>query len=575
MGPSDEARSITSSWTGAPSLDLEDLLDELRARASVARRSQARMSQLLEAVVAVSADLDLSEVLGRIVESAAALVDARYGALGVISSDGERLVEFVTCGVSDEERAQIGHPPRGHGILGLLIRDPHPRRVKDISKHPDSYGFPPEHPQMHTFLGAPVRIRDEIFGNLYMAEKQGADEFSDEAEAILVALAAAAGVAIDNARLFDASQRQRQWSDAVAEITQLLLEHEDEDATLTLVARRTLVLSRASAALVAIVGDEGTLRVRGDARADGVGEPRDAVATFVAPMWTEVRSAKQPILLAPVAGDGAPAWRQEAIAALGPAGNGETAVLPLPGHGDVGVLVVSWDEEAESLPRESMPALTAFAQQVGLALLAGRAQRDRALMALLDDRDRIARDMHDHVIQRLFATGLSLQSAARMATRPVVEQRIEDAVDDIDVAIKEIRQAIYHLHRPVRPDETSERLEALSGSFTDALGFPPRLDIDGPVDGLGPALASDVLAVVREGLANAAKHSGARGLDVSVYVDDESVCVVVTDDGRGVDPATAKGGLVNMAERAATRGGSFEILPRTSHGTQLRWRVPR
>ncbi len=577
VGTADETPSISSSWPGAQSLDLDDLVDELKARASAARQSQDRMRQLLDAVVAMSADLDLAEVLGRIVESATALVDARYGALGVISSDGERLVEFVTRGVSTEERARIGHPPRGHGILGLLIRDPQPRRLQDIAEHPDSYGFPPNHPEMHTFLGTPVRIRDEVFGNLYMAEKQGTDGgFSDEDEAILVALAAAAGVTIENARLFDSTQRQRRWSDAVAEITQLLLEREDEDAALGLVARHALVLGRASASLVALVGNDSELEVRAEARAEDQGRPVASVARLVAAMWTEVRSAKQPILLAPATAVETTPWRQEIIAAIGPAGVGPTAVLPLPpGHGDGGVLVVSWDEEAEGLPRESMPSLTDFAQQAGLALLAGRAQKDRALMALLDDRDRIARDMHDHVIQRLFATGLSLQSAGRLATHPAVQPRIEDAVDDIDAAIKEIRQAIYQLHRPVRPAETSARLEALARSSSEALGFVPTLDIEGPVDELAPVVASDVLAVVREGLANAAKHAGAERLDVRVTVDDESVCVVVSDDGSGVDPRRARGGLVNLAERATARGGTFEILPESPRGTVLRWRAPR
>jgi GAF domain-containing protein len=280
------------------------------------------MSQLLDAVVAVSADLDLAEVLGRIVESAVALVDARYGALGVVSADGERLVEFVTRGVSEEARAKIGPPPRGHGVLGLLIRDPQPRRLTEIASHPDSYGFPPNHPQMHTFLGTPVRIRDEVFGNLYMADKQGADAFSDEDEAILVALAAAAGVAIENARLFDASRRQRDWSDAVAEITQVLLEREDEEAALGLVARRVVALSRASAALVAIVGETGELRVRADTRTDG--RPGSCVAATVlgSPMWMEVLAAKQPILFAPMDGTGASPWRQEVVAVLGSAGEG-------------------------------------------------------------------------------------------------------------------------------------------------------------------------------------------------------------------------------------------------------------
>ncbi|MEO7233881.1 MAG: GAF domain-containing protein [Lapillicoccus sp.] len=563
-----------SPWPAAQSLELEDLLDELRARASVARHSQERMGQLLQAVVAVSAGLELSEVLRRIVESAVRLVDARYGALGVISSDGERLVEFITVGVSDEQRAAIGPPPHGRGVLGLLIRDPQPRRLKDIAHHPDSYGFPDHHPEMHTFLGAPIRIRDEVYGNLYMAEKRGADEFSEEDESILVALAAAAGVAIDNARLFHASRQQRLWSDAVGEVTQVLLEHEDEDAALGLLARRALALSRSSAVLV-VLGEGGDLRARAVFRADGQLPPRETTA-LVAPMWMEVGSARQPILLAATTGEGAPPWRQEVVAAIGPTGEGATAVLPLPpGHGSVGLLVVVWDAEAESLPQESMPMLTDFAQQAGLALLAGRSQRDRALMAMLDDRDRIARDMHDHVIQRLFATGLSLQAASRMATHPVVQTRIESAVDDLDAAIKEIREAIFHLHRPVRTEDTTQRLVSLAASFAEGLGFPPDLALDGPVDGLGPALASDVMAVVREGLANAAKHAGAERVDITVDVLPASVCVVVADDGRGTVPAQARGGLVNLGERATARNGSFEIVAEAPHGTRLRWTVPR
>jgi signal transduction histidine kinase len=572
----DEARTISSAWPGARSLELEDLLDELRSRASTARHSQVRMSQLLDAVVAVSADLDLAEVLGRIVDSAAALVDARYGALGVIDAEGERLVEFVTRGLSEEEHRRIGPPPRGHGVLGLLIREPRPRRLADIATHPDSYGFPPNHPEMHTFLGAPVRIRDEVFGNLYMAEKRNAEEFSDEDETILVALAAAAGVAIDNARLYDASRRQRDWSDAVAEITQVLLEHEDEEAAIGLVVRRVVALCHASAALVAIVDDEGRLRVRAGAPTGGRPKGVEAAVVLEASMWTQVLAARQPVLLSPSDPVAAQSWREELAAVLGASADGATAVLPLPpGHGDLGIVIIAWSVEAEDLPRELMPGLTDFAQQAGLGLLAGRAQRDRALMALLDDRDRIARDMHDHVIQRLFATGLSLQSAARLASHPLVQPRIDDAVDEIDAAIKEIRQAIYQLHRPVRTDEVSERLRSLAASFIEPLGFAPTVTTVGLLDGLGPALASELLAVVREGLANAVKYAGGSAVEVGVTVDDEFVRVVVADDGVGVDPATAKGGLVNLAERASARGGTFEVLPGTPHGTVLRWSVPR
>jgi len=304
MASQSEVPLISSSWPGAQSLDLEDLMAELRARVSAARRSQNRMSELLDAVVAVSAGLDLAEVLTRIVGSAVSLVGARYGALGVISADGETLIEFVTQGLTEDERALIGHPPRGRGVLGLLIREPQPRRLRDISQHSDSYGFPANHPPMHSFMGAPVRIRDEVFGNLYLAEKLEAEEFTDEDEAVLVALAAAAGVAIDNARLYEASRRQRRWSDAVGELTQVLLEDEDEDAALRLVVDHAMQLGGASRALVAMVDGMGVLRVGAGATYTTEGSKAGAVAadplserTVGVPLdgsaWAELRAARQ------------------------------------------------------------------------------------------------------------------------------------------------------------------------------------------------------------------------------------------------------------------------------------------
>ena len=325
-----------------------------------------------------------------------------------------------------------------------------------------------------------------------------------------------------------------------------------------------------------MLSETGELSVRANSRTDGRTSQPDSATVFAAHLWSEVLAAKQPILLAGAAETDGSSWRREIAASLGTDGEGATAVLPLPpGTATSGCWSLPGTPRPRTCRASRCRALTDFAQQAGLALLAGRAQRDRALVALLDDRDRIARDMHDHVIQRLFATGLSLQSAARLATHPLVQPRIEEAVDDLDAAIKEIRHAIYQLHRPVRPDETSERLTTLAASFTEALGFRADLQTDGSLDRLGSMLASDLLAVVREGLANVAKHAGATQVRVTVGVDEQSVCVEVADDGSGVDPASARGGLVNLSERAAARHGTFEILPEAPHGTLLRWRVPR
>src|SRR5690349_15060526 len=218
--------------------------------------SRERLRALLDAVVGIGTDLDLRSTLQRIVEAACALVGARYGALGVIGGDRIELSDFITHGMDDETQAKIGDLPRGRGVLGLLITNPCPVRLPDITEHPESYGFPPHHPPMHSFLGVPVRTRDQVFGNLYLAEKQGATEFSDDDEEIVVALAAAAGVAIDNAGLFALAQRRERWLAATAEITGVLLGTVRRTEALQLIARRAREVSAADLVLVLLFDDE-------------------------------------------------------------------------------------------------------------------------------------------------------------------------------------------------------------------------------------------------------------------------------------------------------------------------------
>ncbi|HET8601485.1 MAG TPA: GAF domain-containing sensor histidine kinase [Segeticoccus sp.] len=585
-----------SPWPAPSALDLEDLLDELRARASAARASQERLAALLDAVVAVSADLELSDVLGRIVEAACRLVDARYGALGVISEDGEELTAFITHGVSDEERAAIGDPPHGRGVLGLLIREPKTQRLPEVGAHPDSVGFPPNHPEMHSFLGTPIRIRDRVFGNLYLAEKRGAPEFSDEDESMLVALAAAAGVAIENAQLYERSERQRQWSEAISELTRMLLESEDEDSALERMIAHARQFAAADVAAVALTDDVGELVVRAVHTArDGHEEaepgstggqsasPRvtppgalEVGKVLEGPRWQAVREARQPLLLLPESGDERAAASHglaQSLTELNP--HGPTAILPVVvGSGDLGVLVLGWQGEVPGSAGETMTAVADFAQQAALALVAGRAQRDRSRMALLEDRERIARDMHDHVIQRLFATGLSLQSAARLAQHPLVRARLEDAVDELDESIRHIRHTIFELHRPIPTGGLRAELHSLVDDITQSLGFPPRLSIEGSLGGLADGLEADIVAVVREGLSNIARHAHASKASVDITAGDR-ICIVVTDDGVGADPGLARSGLVNLGSRAAARSGTFDVRRGEPRGTVLSWEVPR
>jgi signal transduction histidine kinase len=426
------------SSTGLSALDLEDLLSEVRARADAAHQSQQRLSALLDAVVALSSDLDLPTVLGRIVRSACQLVDARYGALGVLEPGHEFLSEFITHGITDEERARIGDLPRGLGLLGLLIREPHPVRVREIAEHPDSYGFPPGHPPMGSFLGTPIRIRDNVFGNLYLAEKQGVAEFTDDDEAILVALAAAAGVVIENARLYDTARRQRQWSEAVAGMTQALLESPDSPLALSLMAERAGDLAAADVALVALYDEDGRLIIRA-----ANGEPREAFVgrPLEEPFWS---AGSGPHLVQPDEQERVASLRR--LGGLGP--SGPSVRLPIMvGESRLGVLFVAWDRGQETAAEAAAAALWQFTQQTALALAAAGAHQDRERAQLLEERDRIARDMHDHVIQRLFATGLSLQSATQLTDSEQLRIKLDFAVGELDAAIKDIRRAIFQLNR--------------------------------------------------------------------------------------------------------------------------------
>ncbi|KRE41566.1 GAF domain-containing sensor histidine kinase [Knoellia sp. Soil729] len=506
------------------------------------------MSALLDAVVAVSSNLDLADVLHRIVLAACELVDATYGALGVIGPSGKDLVEFVTYGVTDEERAAIGDLPHGRGLLGLIIDSPQPQRVAEIARHPESYGFPPNHPPMTSFLGAPVRIRDEVFGNLYLTDKRGAPEFSVDDEAVLVALASAAGIAIENARLYDRTRSQQHWIDTAYRASSDLLNGVGEQTVLQQVTTRVTELTAATSCFVARTVD-GALVVRastdpGHPEGSEVADPGLRAALLGKPQTVTVDD------------EGVSRTRFTAPLRLGD--------VPL------GVLVVDWLEGDRSL--EHVGGLTSFAHRLTVSLGAATAQTDRARSVLYEDRDRIARDMHDHVIQRLFATGMSLQSAARAST-PAVRDRLDRAVDDIDSAIKDIRHTIFGLHRQVGSRALTSEISAICRDASVTLGFPPELRLTGRTDDLDESVAVDVLAVLREGLSNAARHAGATAVQVSVEVGDD-VTVSVVDDGQGLGPGTRRSGLDNLARRARHRGGSMELGPGESAGTRLVWTVP-
>ena len=363
-----------------------------------------QLERLLDAVLTIGSDLDLHTVLHTIIQTATESVDATYGALGVLDEAGDRLIEFVTIGIDGEAYSAIGQLPQGHGILGLLIAEPKPLRLPDLTQHPASYGFPPNHPPMTSFLGAPIAIRGHVFGNIYLCDKVGGGEFTPDDEAFVVNLASVASLAIENARL----------------------------------------------------------------------------------------------------------------------------------HARV------------------------------------------AELATFEDRERIARDLHDTVIQRLFAVGLSLQATQRLVDDPIVSSRLVTAVDDLDTTVRDIRAAIFELQVAHRSGPSvRQQLLDLAAQSAPALGFDPVIRFDGPIDAaVDPSLAEELLAVLREALTNIARHAQATRAEVGVGVRDQRLTLVVADDGIGYAPERAHGrGIGNQRTRAQRLDGEFTVVG-TSPGTEVRWAVP-
>jgi len=364
-----------------------------------------RLQRLIAAVATLGSENDLATLLTRLAEAAVELVDARYGALGVLDPGLTHLDQFITVGIDDEGTRAIGALPEGHGILGLLIVDPQPLRLPDLTAHPDSFGFPPNHPPMRSFLGVPVFVGGVVYGNLYLTDKRTADAFTEVDAELVLSLAVAAGVAIENSRL-------------------------------------------------------------------------------------------------------------------------------------------------QSRVRE---------------------------LDVLRDRERIARDLHDTVIQRLFATGLALQGAARLAERPEVVQRIQQAVDELDVTVREVRSSIFELHTTeVAANGLRRQLLAVGDAMSGALGYPATFRFEGPVDsGVPDELVPHVVSVVREGLANIARHAASPTAEVLVRVTSGHIVVEIEDRGSGPGAARADGrGLANLSSRAEECGGEMVLEARSGGGTRLLWQVP-
>lgn len=561
-----------------PRLRLDELLEELQVRIDAVRGTRDRVHGLLEAVLSVGRELDLPQVLRRIVEAAVVLVDAEYGALGVIGHDANgrdrRLSEFLTLGIDDAQRARIGDLPRGHGILGELIRHPEALRLAELSDHPSSYGFPANHPPMHSFLGVPIRVRNEVFGNLYLTEKRSAKEFDAEDEAVLSTLAVAAGVAIENARLYEEARRREQWLAASAAVTSSLLSGASMTQVLELIVERARQIASAELGMVAVPaeGADGlrtALAAGKDARAHQ-GSQVPAKEGFVG----EAFSGGSPVVTSdiehdPRTGDDGSQW-----VGLGPA----LAVPMGTGGGVRGVLLLARSAGGTAFGVEESAPLLGFAGQAAVAMELAERRNDAEQIALLEDRDRIARDLHDLAIQRLFATGMTLQSVQRFVHHPEAVERLGRAVGDLDDTIKIIRSTIFGLRtHDAGPGQRGvrRRLAAEVAAAAPSLGFTPAVRLEGLVDTDVPGPVTDhVIAVVVEALSNVARHAGAAAADVHVVAADGELTLTVTDDGAGIPEGVARSGLKNIEERATALGGTFAQETPPGGGTRLIWRVP-
>lgn len=561
--------SASLRFPDVPKLELDDLIDQLVERARGVQRSQGRLRALLRAIETVTGDLALEAVLHNVIEAACELAGARYGALGVIGYDGG-LEQFIHVGMDTDTVARIGHLPEGKGLLGALITDPRSIRLEHMAQDGRSTGFPHGHPPMDSFLGVPVRVRGEVFGNLYLTDSANGN-FTAEDEELVGALALAAGTAVSNGRLLQESRLQQRWLAASVEISSQLLAEVGEDP-LRMIARRAIALADADLVTVGLLtsgGDELMVEVASGEGADDLLGRRFDLAKTLAGRSIEER---KPLLLSSSDADERRSHEANVMDA------GPLMVLPLEGTQRVrGVLSVVRAKGRRPFSGSDLTMAAGFANHASVALELADARSAEQRFVLLEDRERIARDLHDHVIQELFAIGLSLESAATLMEPGETSHRIQRRVADIDRTIRQIRTRIFELRGPLDGSTHGirHRVVEIADDLTTALGFAPQVAFSGLLDtSLSEDMADDVVAFVREALTNVAKHARATRADVDVTLSAGQLALVVSDDGVGIGETGKLSGLANLKTRAERRGGTLEVCAGNTTGTTLTWKAP-
>ncbi len=543
-----------------------------------------RMRRLIEAGQALVAELDPEAVLRRILEEARDITGARYAALGVLDASRQSLERFITAGVDDETRRAIGELPRGRGVLGVLIDEPRVLRLRDVGEHPKSYGFPPGHPPMRSFLGAPIVIRGEAWGNLYLAEKQGSEEFTDEDEDTVTILAQLAATAIENARLYDENRRQREQAEravrslqAARDIAEAVGSVTELDAVLELIVKRGRALVDAQSVLILLREGDELVPAAAAGRARGTPTRRIPVSGSTAgrvleggrPLRVSDVQAQLPII--------ADAFGVENVHAA--------LLVPMQYRGvGLGVLV-AFDRGASGAAFASADeeVLRTFASSAATAVAIKRsveADRLRAAITAADaERGRWARELHDQTLQALGGLRVLLVSAQKGPDRGrgVV---IRQAIEDVEVEIDNLRSIITDL-RPAVLDDLGllAALETLLERRRDA-----GLEIEAQLvaadelsaEPLGAELETTVYRLVQEALTNVVKHSQATVAEVSVRLERGEILVVVADAGVGFDVSASSSGfgLPGMRERIYLAGGQLSVESAPGHGARVSARIP-
>ncbi len=548
-------------------------MGQLVDRASEIITSQERVRTLLSANRSIVGELSLPVVLRRVVEAARAVAGARYAALAVIGPDGA-LEQFVHAGMDAATVAAIGQLPRNRGVLGALIKDQAPIRLRLISDDPRSSGFPKGHPPMTTFLGVSVRSHASVFGNLYLAERLDGATFTAEDEELVEALAATAGIAIENARLYDESSRRQEWLRESGQISRHLMSATgDELAVLERLADSVKRLASADIVILVLpcADETGELEVTVAAGVDkgsllGLRFPTEESAAWL------VMEAGHGVMID---------YRENAGLRYVDFGGfvpvGPIMAVPLTGAGETrGAIVVGRLTHQTSFTQADLEMAEAFAEQAALALELTDARANRERLAALENRDRIARDLHDHVIQRLFAAGLTAQSLAETTTEPLIQEGLARTIGDLNATIRQIRTTIFGLtDNAVTATSLRRSVASIVDQMTQTLGFRPEVNLSGPLDTMADdAMVGDVEAVLRESLTNVSRHAGATAVVVQVAAGASALTISIADDGVGMGQMSRRSGLANLRSRAEARGGHLTIGEGDEKGLRLQWAIP-